>query len=182
VRSNYLWDEARAFYEKSLKLWEGLSQELNFNVMFSQRGVLNLAHACTTTPRSCAAGQRQCGSTASTPNARRGAGAADGAAARLLAGARYPVLGALMQRRGGVARHDAVAWGFARAADARRRHHPELRGHRHPRSRRARVVGVETTGADRAGKVGLAVAGHSRCSPAWPACACRSRATRCRPW
>jgi glycine/D-amino acid oxidase-like deaminating enzyme len=44
VRSNYLWDEANHFYEKSMKLWEGLSQDLNYNVMFSQRGVMNLGH------------------------------------------------------------------------------------------------------------------------------------------
>jgi sarcosine oxidase subunit beta len=118
VRSNYLLDESAAIYETSLKLWEGLSRDLNFNVMFSQRGVLNLAH-----------NQHDLRELARRVNANR----VNGVDSEILtpaqvkafcpilntsASARYPVLGASLQRRGGVARHDAVAWGFARAADA----------------------------------------------------------------
>ena len=135
VRSNYLWDEAAALYEKSLQLFEGLSQALNYNVMFSQRGVFNLGA---------------------------------GELARLVPildvspRSRYPVLGASFQPRGGVARHDAVAWGFARAADARGVdivQNCEVTG---IRRERGRVAGVETTrGYIRARKVGLVAAGHS---------------------
>src|SRR5918992_836931 len=119
IRSNYLWDESAAIYEHSLKLWEGLSRELNFNLMLSQRGVLNLAHNL----HDVREGIRRV-------NANR----LNGVDAEWLEpqqvkdfcpivdiapGARYPVLGATLQRRGGVARHDAVAWGYARAADSR---------------------------------------------------------------
>src|SRR5207244_114227 len=119
IRSNYLWDESARIYEHSLKLWEGLSSELNFNLMLSQRGVLNLAH----TESDVREGMRRVGA-----NRLNGIDAEwlDPAAVRrfcpilnVSADARYPVLGATLQRRGGVARHDAVAWGYARAADAR---------------------------------------------------------------
>lgn len=115
VRSNYLWDESAALYEKAMKLWEGLSQDLNYNVMFSQRGVMNLAHTL-----------QDVRDTERRVNANR----LNGVDAEFLTPAqikeieptinlnsRYPVLGASIQRRGGVARHDAVAWGFARGAD-----------------------------------------------------------------
>ena len=77
--------------------------------------------------------------------------------------ARFPILGGLLQPRGGTVRHDAVAWGYARAADAlRRRHHPAMRGDRHPHRATARIAGVETTqGFIATPKLGLAVAGHS---------------------
>lgn len=116
VRSNYLWDEATALYEKAMVLWEGLSQDLNYNVMFSQRGVMNLGH----TLQDMRDIERRV-------NANR----LNGVDAEVVTPAqikemvpfinlntRYPVLGASLQRRAGVARHDAVAWGFARAADA----------------------------------------------------------------
>ena len=118
VRSNYLWTEAALLYEKSLKLWEGLSQDLNYNVMFSQRGVYNLGHSLQDLR---------------DIERRVGANRLDGIDAEVVTpaqikaaipminispGVRYPILGASLQRRGGVARHDAVAWGFARAADA----------------------------------------------------------------
>ena len=118
VRSNYLRDEAAQLYEFALKRWEGLSRELNFNVMFSPRGVLNLGH----TLQDMRDIERRV-------NANRLNGI-DGevlAPAEVQAktpllncspNARYPVLGASWQPRGGVARHDAVAWGFARAADS----------------------------------------------------------------
>lgn len=116
VRSNYLWDEATALYEKAMVLWEGLSQDLNYNVMFSQRGVMNLGH----TLQDMRDIERRV-------NANR----LNGVDAEVVTpeqikemipfinlNTRYPVLGASLQRRAGVARHDAVAWGFARAADA----------------------------------------------------------------
>ncbi len=118
VRSNYLWDEAALLYEHAMKLWEGMSQDLNYNVMFSQRGVLNLGH----TLQDMRDIQRRV-------NANR----LNGIDGEVLdtqgvqeivpimdcsANARYPVLGASWQPRAGVARHDAVAWGYARAADA----------------------------------------------------------------
>src|SRR5438067_1347967 len=119
IRSNYLWDESARIYEHSLKLWEGLSTELNFNLMLSQRGVLNLAH----TESDIREGMRRVNA-----NRLNGIDAEwlDAAAVERFCPilnvspeARYPVLGATLQRRGGVARHDAVAWGYARAADAR---------------------------------------------------------------
>lgn len=118
VRSNYLWDESAHLYEHAMQLWEGLSQELNFNVMFSQRGVLNLGH----TLQDMRDIQRRV-------NANRLNGI-DGEVLdaqqvqeivpimNCSAGSRYPVMGASWQPRAGVARHDAVAWGFARAANA----------------------------------------------------------------
>ncbi len=117
VRSNYLWDESAAIYEHGLKLWEGLSADLNINVMFSQRGVLNLAH----TLHDVREGMRRVNA-----NQLNGVDAewldAPGVKAfcpliDISADARWPVLGATLQRRGGTARHDAVVWGYARAAD-----------------------------------------------------------------
>ncbi len=118
VRSNYLWDESAHLYEHAMKLWEGLSQDLNYNVMFSQRGVYNLCHTLQDIRDS---------------ERRVSANRLNGVDGELLdakqvadeipyldcsKNTRYPVMGATVQRRGGVARHDAVAWGFARAADA----------------------------------------------------------------
>ena len=162
VRSNYLWDDAAALYEKSLQLFEGLSQALNYNVMFSQRGVFNLGHSV-----------HEMRDIARRVNANRlngidGRLVGAGELARLVPilnvspRSRYPVLGASFQPRGGVARHDAVAWGFARAADARGVdiiQNCEVTG---IRRERGRVTGVETTrGYIRARKVGLVAAGHS---------------------
>ena len=118
IRSNYLYDESAALYEHALKLWETLSQALNYNVMYSARGVMMLAH-----------------NTHDLQSFKRHiyANRLNGIDNELLTAAqakafcpplnispdiRYPVIGAALQRRGGVARHDAVAWGYARAADA----------------------------------------------------------------
>ena len=118
VRSNYLWDEAAWLYEHAMKLWEGLSQDLNYNVMFSQRGVMNLGHTL-----------QDMRDIHRRVNANRLNGI-DGEVLDVKqiqeivphmdcsANRRYPVLGASWQPRAGVARHDAVAWGFARGADA----------------------------------------------------------------
>ncbi|RUM98727.1 sarcosine oxidase subunit beta family protein [Pseudaminobacter arsenicus] len=162
VRSNYLLPQNSRFYEHSMKLWENLSHELNYNVMFSQRGCLNLAH----TP-----GQLD-------DYARRGnAMRHEGIDAELMtpaqierlvpgldmsASARFPIIGGLMQRRAGTARHDAVAWGYARAADRRGVdiiENCEVTGFLRDGDR---VVGVTTTrGEIRASKVAVAVAGHT---------------------
>lgn len=162
VRSNYLWDEAAHLYELSLKLWEGLSQDINYNVMFSQRGVLNLGHSLQDMRdihRRVNANRLQ-GIDAEVLNA-----AQVKAMVPILntsPGARYPVLGASLQRRGGVARHDAVAWGFARAADARGVDIIQNCAVTGIRRENGRVVGVETSrGYIGAGKVGVAAAGNS---------------------
>ena len=162
IRSNYLRDESTAIYEKSLLLWEGLSRELNFNIMLSQRGVLNLAH----NEHDVREGRRRVNA-----NRLNGVDAewldAEGVKAfcpliDISPTARYPIRGATLQRRGGVARHDAVAWGYARAADSLGVdivQHCEVTG---IRSDGARVAGVETTrGFIGARKVALVAAGHS---------------------
>ena len=118
VRSNYLWDEAAHLYEHAMKLWEDLSQRLNYNVMFSQRGVLNLGH----TLQDMRDIERRV--SANRLNGIDGEMIAPEEIRKIVPilnlskEARYPVLGASWQPRGGVARHDAVAWGFARAADS----------------------------------------------------------------
>ena len=161
IRSNYLWDESAGLYEHSLKLYEGLSQELNFNIMFSQRGVLNLAHNL-----------HDMRELSRRVNSNRW----NGLDSEILTpaqikeivpilntspDARYPVLGASLQPRGGTARHDAVAWGYARGADARGVdiiQNCEVTGIRRSHGK---VEGVETTrGYIGAKKVGVAVAGH----------------------
>jgi sarcosine oxidase subunit beta len=118
VRSNYLWDEASHLYDHSLKLWEGLAQELNYNLMFSQRGVLNLGHSL----QDMRDIERRVN--ANRLNGIDGEVLTNAQVQEMVPilncskNARYPVMGASWQARGGTARHDAVAWGFARAADA----------------------------------------------------------------
>jgi sarcosine oxidase subunit beta len=118
IRSNYLWEESAALYDHALKLWKDLSQAINYNVMFSPRGVMMLAHNVHDVQVS----KRHV-------HANRLAGidnewlSPEEAKAfcpilNISANIRYPIMGAALQRRGGVARHDAVAWGYARAADA----------------------------------------------------------------
>lgn len=162
IRSNYLWDEAAHLYEFALKLWENLSQELNFNVMFSQRGVLNLGH----TLQDMRDIER-----------RVNANCLNGIDGQVLTPAqvqeivpllncspnsRYPVLGASWQSRGGTARHDAVAWGYARGADALGVdliQQTEVTG---IRRQNGAVLGVETTkGFIGARKVACVTAGNS---------------------
>jgi len=117
IRSNYLWDASAGLYDHALKIWEGLSQELNYNVMFSQRGVMNLAHnlqdvrdlkrrthanrlnGIDAVYLSTEEVKKFCPIINTSPDIR------------------YPVLGGTLQRRAGTARHDAVAWGYARGAD-----------------------------------------------------------------
>jgi sarcosine oxidase subunit beta len=161
-RSNYLWDESAALYEHSLQLFEGLSRELNLNVMLSQRGVLNLAHNL----HDLREGQRRAYANRlngidaewlTTEQAKAFCPILD-----VSPRARYPVLGATLQRRAGTARHDAVAWGFARAADARGVdiiQGCEVTGFD---LRDRRIQGLRTThGEIRAGKVAIVAAGHN---------------------
>lgn len=162
VRSNYLWTEASLFYEKSLKLWEDLSQELNFNVMFSQRGVFNLGHSLQDMrdiERRVAA-NRLNGIDAEMLDASQVK--AEVPLLNTSTSARYPVLGASLQRRAGVARHDAVAWGFARAANACGVdiiQQCEVTG---IRRENGAVVGVDTSrGKISTKKLGVVVAGNA---------------------
>ncbi len=162
IRSNYIYSESTLLYDLALKLYEGLTRELNFNIMLSQRGWITLAHSWHSLEAAT-----------HWVNAMH----LSGVEAELLSkaqvhrlvpllneasDARYPVYGGFIQRRGGVARHDAVAWAYARAADARGvdiiQHCPVTGFLRE----RGRIVGVETArGRIRAPKIGLAVAGHS---------------------
>jgi sarcosine oxidase, subunit beta len=162
IRSNYLWEASAGIYEHALKLWEGLEEDLGYEILFSQRGVLNLAH----TPQEVRDGVRR-------------------VHANLLAGVdaewvdpagvaeicpivnvspdlRHPVLGATYQPRAGIAKHDYVAWGFARAAAALGVdiiEHCEVTGFE---QRDGRVVGVRTTRGDIAAEtVALSAAGHT---------------------
>src|ERR1700704_3013713 len=161
IRSNYFHPDNIRFYDYSLKLWEGLERKLNFNAMVSQRGVLNLFH--TDAQRDLftrrANTMRLLGVDAeqlSREAVKERVPLAD------LDNGRYPVLGGFLQRRGGTVRHDAVAWGYARAASeagADIVEHCEVTGMRRDGSR---VTGVETSrGPIAADTVCLAVAGHS---------------------
>ena len=162
VRSNYFLEPNAHFYEHSLKLWESLSQELNYNVMFSQRGVLNLAHS-----------DAEMESFSIRGNAMR----LNGIDCELLMrdqiqqmvphldcseDTRYPIFGGLLQKRGGTARHDAVAWGYARAASALGVdiiQNCEVTGFQ---LKGNQVVGIETSrGVIQSKRVGIAVAGNS---------------------
>ena len=161
VRSNYLLDGNEPFYEHSLKLWEGLEQDINYNAMISQRGILNLVHSDA---------QRDAFT-------RRGnAMILNGADADLLStetiqkrypflnvnNARFPIKGGLAQHRGGTVRHDAVAWGYARAADQLGVdiiQNCEVTGFR---IEAGKCLGVETNrGYIKGGKVASCVAGSS---------------------
>ena len=162
IRSNYLWDQSAALYEHALKLWEGMSQELNYNVMFSQRGVMNVAHnlhdvrelkrrwnANRLNDIDCEwlnteQVKKFCPVINTSPNIR------------------YPVLGATLQRRAGTARHDAVAWGYARGADAMGVdiiQNCEVTG---INVSNGNVTGIETTkGTINSKKIGVVSAGHT---------------------
>ncbi len=162
IRSNYLWDESAHLYEKALKLYEGLSRELNFNIMLSQRGVLNLAHnehdLKEMSRRVRAIRLNGIDSEILDPDGVK----AEVPIINTSQQVRHPILGASLQRRGGVARHDAVAWGFARAADARGVdiiQNCEVTG---IDIANGRVRGLQTSrGAIAARKVGIVAAGHS---------------------
>ena len=119
IRSNYLWDESAAIYEHSLKLWEALDEELDYDLLFSQRGVINLAHTLQRRPRGPAARPRQPAQRHRRRVARarrRRASSARSSTSRPTSATRSSAR--RYQPRGGIARHDHVAWGYARAADA----------------------------------------------------------------
>jgi len=162
VRSNYMHPENAHFYEHGLKLWENMSQELNYNVMFSQRAIINLCHS-----------KAQYDAFARRGNAMR----LNGIDAEILNAeevrqrapmldfnprARFPIFGGLMQARGGTARHDAVAWGYARGADSYGVdliQNCEVTGFK---IENGEIQGVETSrGYIGAKKVGIAVAGNT---------------------
>ncbi|MBS0374047.1 MAG: sarcosine oxidase subunit beta family protein [Proteobacteria bacterium] len=161
IRSNYLLPGNIPFYEWSLKLWEGLEQELNYNAMVSQRGVLNLFHT---------EAQRDLFVRRGNSMRMHGVDAEllDVAGVRRIApfldfdNARFPIRGGLLQARGGTVRHDAVAWGYARAADRLGVdviQQCEVTG---IRVEAGAAVGLETTrGYIGAGRIGLACAGNS---------------------
>ena len=161
VRSNYLMPGNEPFYEFSMKLWEGLEQDFNFNAMVSQRGVLNLCHtdAQRDAFRRRGNGMRMHGVDAELLDADQ---------VRKMApflnfnSARFPIKGGILQKRGGTVRHDAVAWGYARGADERGVDILQNCGVTGFRIHGGRVMGVETTrGFIGAGKVGVAVAGST---------------------
>ena len=162
IRSNYLWDESAGIYEFALKLWEGLSEELDYDILFSQRGVLNLAHTLQDVREA---------------NRRVNANRLNGVDAEWLTpeqvrevcpivnispDVRYPVLGGTLQPRGGIAKHDHVAWAYARGADALGVdliQNCEVTGFDVVDGR---VTGVRTSrGNIAAGAVALCAAGHS---------------------
>ena len=161
VRANYFLPGNSEFYSHSLKLWEGLERDLNYNVLHSQRGLINLFHSD---------GQRDAFARRGNAMANQGDDAVlldrDGVRNLLpwldFDNTRFPVYGGLLHPRGGTARHDAVAWGYARGADQRGVdliQNCEVTG---IDVENGRVRGVQTTrGAIRAKKVGIVVAGRS---------------------
>ena len=162
IRSNYLWDASAGLYDHALKIWENLSQELNYNVMFSQRGVMNLAH-----------NQHDVRELKRRTHANR----LNGIDCEWLntkqvkefcpiincsPDIRYPVMGSTLQKRAGTARHDAVAWGYARGADSMGVdiiQNCEVKG---IKRKGDNIEGLETTkGYIKTAKIGVAAAGHS---------------------
>ena len=162
IRSNYMLDNTLPFYEASLKLWEGLSHDLNFNVMFSSRGVVNLAHS----PAQIDIFHRRANSM--MLNGVKAEILDRNGVERLIPNldtsnnARFPIIGAFYQARGGSARHDAVAWGYARSADQRGVDILENCGVNGFLREGGKITGVSTTrGEIRAKKVAVAVAGST---------------------
>ena len=162
IRSNYLWDESSGIYEHALKLWEGLENDLGYPILFSQRGVLNLAHSLQDVRDSVRRVQA---------NKLNGVDAEwlDPVEVKqvcpivnIAPDVRYPVLGATFQPRAGIAKHDYVAWGFARRADqlgVDLIQNCEVTG---IDVQDGRVTGVRTTRGDIAcGRLALSAAGHS---------------------
>ncbi|RYH03336.1 sarcosine oxidase subunit beta family protein [Salipiger sp. IMCC34102] len=161
IRSNYLQDPSAAIYEKSRSLYETMSQDLNYNVMFSPRGVMMLAqteHEVRGYKRTAHANSLQNVTTEFIGPER----VKELCPIMNIDGPRYPVLGALWQARGGTARHDAVAWGYARACSDMGMdiiQQCEVKG---VRTEGGRVTGVTTTRGDiKCNKLAMVVAGHA---------------------
>jgi sarcosine oxidase subunit beta len=161
IRSNYMLPGNEPFYEWSMKLWEGLEQDFNFNAMVSQRGVLNLYHTDPQRDGFARRGNAMCihgvdGELLDREEVRELIPFLD------FNNARFPIRGGLLQRRGGTVRHDAVAWGYARGADSRGVdiiQNCEVKG---IRIEGGKVKGVETSrGFIGCRKLGLAAAGNS---------------------
>jgi sarcosine oxidase, subunit beta len=163
IRSNYLFNESAALYDHSVKLWQTLSQDLNYNVMFSPRGVMMLAH----TVHDIQVIKRHVHANRCNGVDNEWLEPEEAKAfcppLNIEDNIRYPVLGAALQRRGGTARHDAVAWGYARAADALGVdiiENCEVTGIK--RNASGAVEGVETSrGTIRAPKIGVSAAGNT---------------------
>jgi sarcosine oxidase, subunit beta len=163
IRSNYLYDESAALYEHAVKLWEGLSTDLNYNVMYSARGVMMLAH----NTHDVQSMKRHIYANRLNGVDNEWLSAEEAKVfcppLNISKSVRYPVIGAALQRRGGVARHDAVAWGYARGADKLGVdiiQNCEVTGFR--RTVDGAISGVETTkGFIGAKKVGVVAAGHT---------------------
>ena len=183
IRSNYLMPGNIPFYEWSMKLWEGLEQDINYNAMVSQRGVLNLFHSDAQRDAALRRGNsmRMHGVDGELLECQRSP-----AARSRMVGFRQRAVpdpwAACCNRRGGTVRHDAVAWGFARAAEQpRRRHHPELRSRGHPPRRRRRGRRRNHARLHRQrGASASPVPATPLASPRSRTCACRSKATCCR--
>ncbi len=162
VRSNYLLPENHYFYEDSLRRWQTLSRDLNYNVMYSPRGVVDLA---TSDGEMCAYARRGNAMRLAGIDAElldRAALARFVPALDLNAARRFPIIGALLQRRGGTVRHDAVAWGYARAAAALGVHIVEDCEVTGLRTAAGIATGVETSrGYVAANRIVFAVAGHT---------------------
>ena len=163
VRSNYLWEEAEAIYEHAMKLWEGLSHDLNYNVMYSPRGVMMLAHNIHDVQvfKRHVHANRLAGIDNEWLSAEEAKDFCP--LLNISRNIRYPVIGASLQRRGGTARHDAVAWGYARAADRLGVdiiQNCEVNGIQRDTS--GAVSGVQTTkGFIATRRVGVVAAGHT---------------------
>ncbi len=163
IRSNYLWEESAALYDHALDLWQDLSQVLNYNVMYSARGVMMLAHSVhdAQVAKRHVHANRLAGIDNEwlTPEEAK----AFCPPLNISKSIRYPVTGAALQRKGGVARHDAVAWGYARAASAFGVdiiQNCEVTAIR--RGVDGAVTGVETSkGVIAAKKIGVVAAGHT---------------------
>jgi heterotetrameric sarcosine oxidase beta subunit len=181
VRANYGLPGNSEFYSHSLKLWEGLEPDLNYNVMHSQRGIINLFHSD---------GQRDAYARRGNAMINQGDDAIllDTEGVRKIVPyldfeqTRFPIFGGLYHKRGGTARHDAVAWGFARGADQRG---VDL-------IQNCEVTGIDIEGGKVTGVRPRAARSAPRRSasssravrprwPRWRACACRSKAMSCRP-
>jgi sarcosine oxidase subunit beta len=161
IRSNYLWDDSAHLYEHSLKLWESLSSQLNYNVMFSQRGVMNLAH----NEHDIKEIKRRV--SANNLNGIDSVWLNKEEIKKMVPimntdNLRYPVLGASYQPRGGVARHDAVAWGFAMRADEMGVDIIQNCEAQEIKTKNGKIEGVQTSkGFIRANKVGVVASGHT---------------------
>ena len=160
TRSNYYWPQSAAFFDHSLKLYERLSQELNFNVMLSQRGVVTLAHSLHELE-----GIRRWANAIQINDIDSDVLTRD-EVKKLMPlidlDCRFPIRGGFIQRRGGISRHDAVAWGYARAASAYGVDIIQQCEVTAFNIQSGRVTGVNTTrGTIGADKISIAVAGHT---------------------